>query len=195
MTGRERTGTSIGRIVRLQVHAESLKRDGAFDPGPLVSVERASIGSPGMLGWNGTGWILDNHHSAHPQARGGGHRVLSVGFTGHYERIRARFGDVPTGAAGENIVIDGPAVTAGDISGGLLIRTGDGAVLELRSPQAAVACTGFTSFLLGSPVVLPREEITEHLAFLSTGTRGFIVSVDHVDRPVEIAVGDEIFTR
>lgn len=185
----------LGRIARLQIHAESLKSDGAFDPDPLVSIRRASITSAGMLGWNGTAWILDNHHSAHPRIRGGGRRVLSAGFTGHYDRMRERFGDVPLGVAGENLIIDGPPVSGDAIGDGLIVQTSDGAVLELQSPEAALACTGFTSYLLGSPDVLPRDEIADHLAFLSTGTRGFIVSVDHVDRPVEVSVGDEVFTR
>jgi len=186
---------SLGPIVRLQVHAESLKRDGAYDPGPLVVMDRAVIGASGVLGWDGTGWVVDSHHAAHPHVRGGGHRVLSIGFTGHYERMAERFGEVPAGVAGENIIVDGPAVTAEDIAAGLVIRTQDGTVMELRSPVPAVACPGFTSHLLRSPVVLPRDEIAEHLAFLSTGTRGFILSVDHVDRGVEISIGDEVFTR
>ena len=43
---------SIGRIVRLQVHAEPLKQDGAYVPDPLVSVDRAVVNADGMLGWN-----------------------------------------------------------------------------------------------------------------------------------------------
>lgn len=187
--------TALGPIVRLQLHTESLKRDGAFDPAPLLSVDRASVAAAGMLGWDGAGWVIDNHHEAHPRVRGGGRRVLSIGFTGHYERMRGRFGDVALGSAGENIVIDGPPVSSDQIVDGLIVRTADGAILELRSPEAAVACAGFTSFLLRSPDVLPREEIADDLAFLSTGTRGFIVSVDHVHRPVELSVGDEVFTR
>lgn len=185
----------LGPIVRLQVHAESLKRDGAYVPAPLISVERASVDAAGLLGWDGTGWVVDVHHSAHPRLRGGGHRALSIGFTGHYERIEERFGTVPFGIAGESIIVDGPAVTADMISGGLIVRTGDGAEVELRSPQPAIACPGFTSHLLGSPVVLPRDEIDHHLAFLSTGTRGYILSVDHLDAPVELSIGDEVFTR
>lgn len=186
---------SLGPIVRLQVHAESLKRADAYDPEPLVVMERAMIDASGMLGRDATGWVVDSHHAAHPRVRGGGHRVLSIGFTGHYERMAEHFGDVPIGIAGENIIVDGPAIMAEDIGAGLVIRTQDGAVLELRSPAPAVACPGFTSHLLRSPVVLPRDEIAEHLAFLSTGTRGFIVSVEHVDRGVEISVGDEVSTR
>lgn len=185
----------LGPIVRLQIHAESLKRDGAYVPAPLISVERVSLDASGVLGWDGTGWIVDVHHTAHPRVRGGGHRALSVGFTGHYRRIEERFGPIPFGIAAESIVVDGPAVLADAIAGGLTVRTSDGAMVELRLPEPAVACIGFTSYLLGSPTVLPRDEIEDDLAFLSTGTRGFIVSVDHIDRPIELSIGDEVFTR
>jgi len=186
---------SLGRIVRLQIHPESLKRGDFYDPSPLMAVDRGSIDASGMLGWSGIGWAVDIHHSAHPRAKGGGHKALSLGFVGHYERMAERFGAASIGVAGENVIVDGPAVSAETVAGGLVVRTQDGAVVELRSPTPAVACPGFTSHLLGSPVVLPRDEISEHLAFLSTGTRGFILSVDHIDRAVEISIGDEVFTR
>ncbi len=185
----------LGPIVRLQIHPESLKQGDFYDPSPLLDVVRGSIDSSGMLGWDGTGWAVDIHHAAHPRVKGGGHKALSIGFVAHYDRMAERFGQVPLGIAGENIVVDGPAVSAQDIAAGLVVRTQDGAVVELRSPSPALACPGFTSHLLKSATVLPRGEIAEHLAFLSTGTRGFILSVDHVDRPVEISVGDEVFTR
>lgn len=185
----------IGPIVRLQIHPESLKRGDVYDPSPLLSVQRGSIDASGMLGWDGAAWAVDIHHAAHPRMKGGGHKALSIGFVGHYERMSERFGEVPIGIAGENIVVDGPAVSAQDVAAGLVIRTTGGAVVELRSPLPAVACPGFTSHLLTSATVLPRSEIAEHLAFLSTGTRGFILSVDHIDIPVEISVGDEVFTR
>jgi len=180
----------LGPIVQLQIHAESLKRDGAYVPEPLIAVERVSLDESGVLGWDGSGWIVDVHHAAHPRLRGGGRRAVSVGFTGHYRRMEERFGPVTLGIAAESIVVDGPPVSARTIADGLLIRKGDGTVIELRSPEPAVACTGFTSYLLGSPTVLGSEEIEDDLAFLSTGTRGFIVAVDHLDGPVEVEIGD-----
>ncbi len=87
----------IGRVVRLQVHAEPLKQDGTYVPDPLVSVDRAVISADGMLGWNDNGWIIDTHHPAHPRAKGGGKRVLSIGFTGHYVAMADRFDSVPLG--------------------------------------------------------------------------------------------------
>jgi hypothetical protein len=185
----------LGPIVRLQIHTESLKREGAYVPEPLLPVDRVSLDGSGILGWDGDGWIVDVHHAAHPRRRGGGLRALSVGFTGHYRRIEDRFGPVAPGVAGESIIVDGPAVDADAISGGLVIRTAGGETVELRSPTPAVACTGFTSYLLGSSAVLERDQIEDELAFLSTGTRGFIVAVDHLDETVEISTGDEVFTR
>ncbi len=183
----------LGRIIRLQIQAEPLKATGRYDPNHLVEVDRALIGEAGMLVWDGTGWIVDAHHRSHPRARGGGNRALSIGFTGHYEAMAERFGSVPVGIAGENIIVDGPAVRMADIAGGLVIRKPDGDGIELAAPRPAAPCLPFTSFLLGSDEVLQREVIDDELAFLSNGTRGFLVSCGHSDRYVEIEVGDAVF--
>jgi hypothetical protein len=185
----------LGRIIRIQIQAEPLKATGRYDPGHLVVANKAMIGEAGMLISDESGWIVDAHHRAHPRARGGGNRALSVGFTGHYEAMALRFDSVPVGIAGENIIVDGVAVGMDEISGGLFIRRPDGAEIELDGPRPAAPCRPFTSFLLGSDDVLERETIQSELEFLSEGTRGFLVSVDTVDGYEEIAVGDEVFIR
>ncbi len=185
----------IGRIIRLQIQAEPLKATGRYDPGHLVTADNALIGEAGMLIRDDSGWIVDAHHRAHPRARGGGNRALSIGFTGHYEAMALRFDSVPVGIAGENVIVDGAAVRMDEISGGLFIRRSDGAEIGLDEPRPVAPCRPFTSFLLGSNDVLQRETIQSELAFLSEGTRGFLVSVDTVDGYEEIAVGDEIFIR
>lgn len=185
----------LGRIVRLQIQAEPLKATGTYDPAHLVTAARALIGGAGMLIWDGNGWIVDAHQRSHPRARGGGNRALSIGFTGHYEAMAERFGSVPMGIAGENIVVDGPAVRMPDIAGGLLIRRPNGVVIELDGPRPTAPCLPFTSFLVGSDDVLQREAIEGEMAFLSNGTRGFLVSVSDTGRYEEITVGDEIVIR
>ncbi len=185
----------LGRIIRLQIQAEPLKATGRYDPGHLVVAEKALIGEAGMLIRDDSGWIVDAHHRAHPRARGGGNRALSIGFTGHYESMAERFDSVPLGIAGENMIVDGPAVRMAEISGGLLIRRSDGVEIDLDGPRPAAPCRPFTSFLLGSDDVLRRETIQSELAFLSDGTRGFLISVGNTDRCEEIAVGDEVFAR
>lgn len=186
---------TLGRIIRLQIQAEPLKASGRYDPGHLVTAEQALIGEPGMLIEDENGWLVDAHHRAHPRARGGGSRALSIGFTGHYEAMARRFDAVPVGIAGENIIVDGPAVRMAEIDGGLFIRRSGGVEIGLDGPRPAAPCRPFTSFLVGSNEVLQRETIAGELAFLSNGTRGFLVSVDHGDRYEEIAVGDQVLVR
>jgi hypothetical protein len=182
----------LGRIIRLQIQTEPLKASGRYDPGHLVTASTALIGEAGMLIGGEHGWLVDAHHRAHPRARGGGNRALSIGFTGHYEAMAQRFDSVPVGIAGENIIVDGPAVRMDEIGGGLVIRRSDGVEIALDGPRPAAPCRPFTSFLLGSEDVLQREAIAGELAFLSDGTRGFLVSVDHGARYEEIAIGDEV---
>lgn len=185
----------LGQIVKLQIQVEPLKATGRYDPGHLVMADTALIGEEGMLISGGSGWLVDAHHRAHPRARGGGNRALSIGFTGHYVAMAQRFASVPVGIAGENIIVDGPAVRMADIGGGLLIRRSNGIEINLDAPRSAAPCRPFTSFLLESDDVLQREDIQSELAFLSDGTRGFLVSPDVTDRYVEIAVGDEVLVR
>jgi len=182
----------IGRIVRLQIQAEPVKASGRYDPTRIVTAAAASIGEAGMLLQSDSGWLVDAHHRAHPRARGGGNRPLSIGFTGHYAAMTDRFGDVSVGIAGENIIIDGPAVRLEEIVNGLVIRRPDGTEIELQTPRPAAPCLPFTSFLVGSETVLPREAITEELAFLSGGTRGFLVEMGRPAPQTVIEVGDEV---
>ena len=185
----------IGTIVRLQVQAEPLKATGVYDPKYLVDVGEAFISSEGMLGWDGAGWVVDAHHVAHPRSRGGGRRALSIGLTGHYGDMSGRFGAATVGIGGENIIIDGPALRLPEIANGFLIRRPDGSEIELLAPRPAAPCVEFTSYLLGSEEVLPRGELIEDMAFLSEGTRGHIVDVDHLTTPVLLQTGDEVFLR
>jgi hypothetical protein len=183
----------IGTIIRLQIQAEPLKASGVYQPEHLVSVDEAVISADGMLGWDGTAWLVDAHHRAHPRARGGGRRAMSIGLSGHYATMAERFAPAVLGIGGENIVVDGPALRLPDMENGLVIRRPDGTEIELLGPRVAAPCVEFTSYLLGSDTVFPRDEIREDLAFLDEGTRGYIVDVEHLTRPATVQVGDEVF--
>ena len=185
-------GEVIGAIARLQIQVNPLTASGVYEPQHLVSVERASLSAAGMLGWDGRAWVVDAHHTAHPRSRGGGRRALSVGFSGHYEAMTARFGAAPVGIAGENVVVEGPPLRHPEIRGGLLLRRTDGTEIELRGPRVASPCAEFTSFLMGFDGPRPRDEIAAELSFLDAGTRGYIVDVGHLEGVEEIRVGDEI---
>jgi hypothetical protein len=182
----------LGTIVRLQVQAEPLKWKGFYDPSPLMLVERATISSDGMLGWVAPGWVVDAHHAAHPASRGAGRRALSIGLSGHYDAMRERFDGVVLGIGGENIIAEGPPLRLPEIAGGFEIRRPDGSRIELRAPRVMAPCLEFTSYLLGSDEVLPRERVREELTFLDVGTRGHVVEPDVV-APTMIEVGDEVW--
>jgi len=51
--------------------------------------------------------VLDIHHIDHPAKAYDNSDLICIGFTSHYEAMRARFGDhMEDGIAGENIIID-----------------------------------------------------------------------------------------
>jgi MOSC domain-containing protein YiiM len=118
---------------------------------------------------------------------------VSIGFTDHYAVMAERFGKAPIGIAGENIIVNGPALTLDDLGSGLAVVTSDGTELLLERPRVAAPCLEFTSFMLGLDRVASLEEIEEPLADLHDGRRGFIVAADHASSPVEIAVGDRVY--
>ncbi|HSJ70183.1 MAG TPA: hypothetical protein VLA29_00870 [Acidimicrobiia bacterium] len=186
-------GDEIGRIVRLQVQKVAIKRRGeGYVPEDILVVERAAVDAWGMMGWNGDHWVVDAHNKAHPSRRGGGRRQLSIGFTGHYAEMARRFGSAPIGVAGENLIVDGPAMSLADLGDGVVIVTGDGAQVALERPRVAAPCVEFTSFMLGLDHVAPLREIAGPLGDLDDGRRGFIVSADHAPDPIEVRVGDTV---
>ena len=189
-----RRGDEIGPIVRIQVQTVPIKiRGEGYRPEHLLAVDRAAVDAWGMVGWSEGAWIVDAHHRAHPSRRGGGRRPLSVGFTGHYEAMADRFGTAPLGVAGENIIVEGGALSLGDLGDGLVVETASGESITLERPRVAAPCVEFTSFMLGLDHVAPLAEIEAPLADLHDGRRGYIVAADHAPKPVEIAPGDTVY--
>ena len=187
--------TLLGRIERLQIQRRALKASGRYDPAPLLQVERAAVGPHGVLGFHEDGWVADVHGACHPQGRGGGGRAVSVGFTEHYRLMAARFGAVPMGIAGENLIVASDRrVTLDDVAAGLVIEAADGD-LVLHRVRVAAPCVEFTSFLLGrGSVVAPREEIAAHMAALDGGMRGFVAAVDHLATALTVSKGDRVYS-
>jgi len=185
----------LGRIVRIQVQRAPLKvPHGYYEPDFITPVPEAILDHDGVLGRLGDEQIVDAHHRRHPRARGGGTRALSIGFTGHYAAMAERFGArASLGIAGENLVVEGPPLRMADLEGGVEIHTAGGAVVALPAMRPATPCREFTSFLLGYREPRSRDEIAEELAFLSEGTRGFIVDVEHLQEPVDLTVGDAVY--
>jgi len=186
----------LGPIVRIQVQRNPLKKPGiGYDPEPILAVEEAVIGPPGLVGRSEGAWILDAHHACHPASRGGGRRALSIGFSEHYDRIAARFGAAPLGCAGENLIVaSDKRIAPDDLDGVLVVHTGDGEV-PLGGARVAAPCAEFTSFLLGRTGVAPRDEVADGLEFLDGGTRGYILDLKPLRGAHRIRVGDNVEVR
>jgi hypothetical protein len=106
-----------------------------------------------------------------------------------------RFAAVPVGVAGENIIVDAEGrVGLEDLAGTVVIEGPDGE-LELPGARVAAPCPEFTSFLRGASEVLDRAVLAEDLEFLDGGTRGFILDVSGLPRPMRVRVGDRVVVR
>lgn len=189
----------LGVLVRLQIQLEPLKRqEGAhrrFDPGPIRPVDSFVLGAEGVEAWKDGLAVLDVHHPSHPRTRHrGGANGLSIGFSGHYRRMREHFGArVGEGIAGENLIVAcDEAVALATLAGGLEIRTAAGPV-RLGSVRAAEPCEPFTTFLLGvEPGQADPGDLKAGLQFLRHGTRGFYARLEGPG-PVTLRVGDELW--
>nr|MCU0281406.1 hypothetical protein [Acidimicrobiia bacterium] len=148
-----------------------------------------------VVGFHGGAWVLDAHHAAHPARRGGAGRALSIGFTGHYGLMAERFGSVPLGIGGENIVVEALGrLFVKDLLGTVVVRAAAGD-LTLMGAKVAAPCLPFTSFLLGLDRVAERPEVAEPLEFLGDGMRGFVLGARPGSAPVIIRPGDEVWVR
>jgi hypothetical protein len=170
----------LGRIVRLQIQRSSLKTGEkprrAYDPAPLLAVERVALGPDGVLGEDAGGaWLVDVHHRAHPWTKNeDGVHGVSLGFTSHYALMRERFGDrITLGCAGENIIVETTGrIAVEDLDAGLALLAPDGRPLaRLEVLQVAHPCRPFTGWALGGTV--EADVLKEQLQFLDGGTRGY----------------------
>ncbi|MEK7253085.1 MAG: hypothetical protein AAB198_07555 [Actinomycetota bacterium] len=186
----------LGVIARLQVQRDPLKERGVgYDPAGILGVDEAAIGPQGMVGRHGDAWVLDAHHTAHPRNRAAGRRALSIGFTGHYDRMAERFGSAALGCAGENVIVaNDDRLMESDLAGTIVILTPDGDV-ELHRARVATPCAEFTSWIKGLDTVLSQREQPEDIAFLDDGMRGYILDVAHLEWPMTVRVGDRVVMR
>ena len=137
--------------------------------------------------------ILDVHHNEHPRTKSEPGREVSFGFTGHYGRMRDRYGaHVTTGCAGENILIESARVwKLGDFAAGLVLRTAAGALLLLEQVTVAAPCVEFSRFSLADPQASPQD-LKPVLQFLDDGTRGYVFTPGG---NAEVAIGDILVLR
>ena len=189
----------LGRVVRLQIQRSKLKLgekpNRHYDPAPLLAVDELTLTPEGALARSPDGaTLIDVHHAAHPDTRNLDRtNDLSVGFTPHYAAMRERYGPhLVDGCAGENILIDTPALqrlTLAELAGGLVIQpAGGGQPVRLRVVRVAPPCREFSGY--ASRAAEP-ETIKGALQFLDDGLRGFYCSLSS---PVlmTVTIGDEV---
>ncbi len=191
----------LGPIVRLQVQVAPLKQGEKphrwYDPGPITAMSALRLEPSGVVGLDAGAEFGDVHHMLHPTSRFRGENGVSVGLTGHYVRMRERFGDhLPDGIAGENILVASDrTLTETDVASGVVIATTAGLV-DLTAVIAAPPCVEFSRFCAGYGLGQPSDRrITETLQFLDEGTRGFYATLaDDQGKPV-IEIGDLVYLR
>jgi hypothetical protein len=189
----------IGRIVRLQIQARSLKvaagRGERYDPGALVSVPELALDGRGAVGRSAWGEdLLDIHHPDHLASRFRHGNGISMGFTSHYAAMRERFGDHLTdGIAGENILTSTESsLRDADLQAGLLIETIEGSLAYLGQARVATPCVPFARYALRLAIgTVPDRAVTAALQFLNEGRRGFYLTLR--DEPVIVAVGATVY--
>lgn len=95
-----------GEVVKMQVAGRRIRNGPRYDPSPLREVSRMRLSAEGVIGYDGSGWVLDSHHRAHPErTRFQPHRVLLIGFAPNYRRLWEEFRPTELGAAGEALII------------------------------------------------------------------------------------------
>ena len=188
---------ALGRVVRLQVQAQPLKRgekpDRFYSPEAIVGVERLVLSPAGAIGFNATEErLLDVHNIAHPATRYTDGNTVSFGLTSHYARMREHFGPhMADGCAGENILVETAApLRLTQLGGRLALHSvSSGETLELRNARVAAPCVEFSKFALRRQDATPAD-LKPALQFLDEGTRGFYVTASRTDFTVRI--GDEL---
>ncbi len=187
----------LGPIVRLQIQRASLKLgekpNRVFDPAPLLEVEALTLTPSGAVALLPDGSaLLDVHHTAHPRSRNSdGVNDLSVGFTGHYARMRAQYGPhLADGCAGENILVGNAAqVEVGALRGGLAIQSAEGLWVWLHGVRVALPCVEFSTYAGRQP---GPDAIKAALQFLDHGLRGFYCVYEDA-APATVRVGDSVW--
>lgn len=193
----------LGQVIITQVQPSGLIYEvpggELFDPSRRVEVSQLYLFPRGVEGRSEAGErILDIHHLDHPHTHGNEKNAISIGFTSHYDRMRARFGDhLQNGTAGENVIIDcEDEIWLADLGKQLEFRnpeTGESVKLDVN--KIAAPCEEFSHFAASSQGQrLPADELKDTLQFLGNGRRGFLLSLSAGQEVGIIQPGDLVFS-
>lgn len=192
----------LGRVKLVQVQPSGLiieTPSGYFyDVSRRLEVDSLTITSLGIEADTLEGeHVLDIHHISHHGKAYDNNDLVCIGFTSHYEAMRARFGDhLVDGSAGENIIIEcEEEIWPEDLGQGIAIenqQTGHMAKLDLIS--FAAPCDEFSHFVAGSQHErLPAPKLKDTLQFLGNGRRGFLLVMSEGQEIATVQHGDKVF--
>lgn len=190
--GREvRDWVTIGQVVKLQVQRDRLRRGNVYSLKHLAEVSALRLTPDGVIGFDGASWVVDCHHRAHPSAVPyKPERVLSIGFSSHYEHMWRMFEPIPFGAAGENLIVQTDRLIGlEDVKHGFRIEATAGTTL-IRSAAVAEPCVAFTRLVTGRADARAADIVQERNC-LRQGVRGFVLALDGIDN-FDVAPGDRV---
>jgi len=192
----------LGRVKLVQLQPSGLiieTPSGAFyDASRRVEVNRLLITSKGIEATLPEGeHVLDIHHIDHPDKAYDNNDLICIGFTSHYDAMRARFGEhMVDGIAGENIIIEyGEEVWPEDLGQQIIIVS---TVTDQRTLLDVVCfaapCDEFSHFAARSQQErLPAVEHKSTLKFLNNGRRGFLLVLSKGQETATVQPGDRVF--
>ena len=141
--------------------------------------------------------VLDIHHIDHPNKAYDNDDLVCIGFTSHYQKMRARFGEhMVDGIAGENITIEyEQEVWLEDLGHQIAIENADtGHMARLVVLNFAAPCAEFSHFAASSQhKQLPAAKLKDTLQFLGNGRRGFLLVMIDSQEPATVRSGDRVF--
>lgn len=192
----------LGRVKLVQVQPNGLiieTPSGYFyDASRLVQVDSLTITSKGIEALTPEGeHVLDIHHIDHPDKAYDNDDLVCIGFTSHYQAMRAQFGEhMVDGIGGENITIEyDQEVWLGDLGQQIAIENADtGQMARLDVLSFAAPCAEFSHFASRSQnKKLPAAELKDTLQFLGKGRRGFLLVFSEDQEPATVHPGDRVF--
>jgi len=192
----------VGRIKLVQLQPSGLiveRTSGSFyDVSRRLEVDRLLITAKGIEAITPDGeHVLDIHHLDHPDKAYDDDDLVSIGFTSHYEAMRARFGEhMVDGSAGENIIIESEQeIWSEDLGNQVIIenaQSGQRTLLDVVS--FASPCEEFSHFVNQSQHErLPAAELKSTLQFLNNGRRGFLLLLNEGQEAATVERGDRVF--
>jgi len=193
----------LGRVKITQVQPSGLIYEVSggyrYDPSCRVEVNRLLVSARGVEGIDFQDQrMLDIHHADHPDSSNNGNNGISIGFTSHYRKMRARFGDhLQDGTAGENIIIDTEQeIWLADLGQQVEFHNPQtGSILSLEVVKIAAPCDEFSHFAANSPDErIEAEKLKDILQFLGDGRRGFLLKMSGDGATGYIQPGDILYS-